>query len=110
MCVPQLRCSRSIFRRGDSPIRPPLRILIADDHAVVRFGLKTILNSQEGWEVCGEAKTGAEAMALTVQLEPDVVILDMNMPEMSGLDALKSIRERLPKTRALILTLHHSGS
>jgi DNA-binding NarL/FixJ family response regulator len=85
-----------------------LRILIADDHTVVRFGLKTILNSQEGWEVIGEAKSGAEALALTIQLEPDVVILDINMPGMNGLDALKAIRERLPATRAVVLTLHAS--
>jgi len=75
----------------------------------VRFGLRTILSSQEGWEVCGEAKSGAEALALTVQLHPDVVILDINMPGMSGLDALKAIRERLPATRAVVLTLHYSA-
>ena len=91
------------------PIRPPLRILIADDHAVVRFGLKTILSNQEGWQVVGEAKSGAEALALALQLQPDVVLLDINMPGMSGLDALKAIRERLPATRAVVLTLHYSA-
>ncbi len=85
-----------------------MRILIADDHAVVRFGLKAILSNQEGWQVCGEAKSGAEALALAIQLQPDVVILDINMPGMSGLDALKAIRERLPSTRAVVLTLHYS--
>jgi two-component system, NarL family, response regulator NreC len=94
--------------RGDIPIRPSLRILIADDHAVVRFGLRTILSNEEGWQVCGEAKSGAEALALALQLAPDVVILDINMPGMSGLDALKAIREQLPATRALVLTLHFS--
>jgi DNA-binding NarL/FixJ family response regulator len=94
--------------RGDIPIRPSLRILIADDHAVVRFGLRTILSNEEGWQVCGEAKSGAEALALAPQLAPDVVILDINMPGMSGLDALKAIREQLPATRALVLTLHFS--
>lgn len=97
-----------ILSRGDIPIRPPLRILIADDHAVVRFGLQTILSSQEGWEVVGEAKSGAEALALAFQLRPDVVVLDINMPGMSGLDALKAIRDRLPTTRAVVLTLHYS--
>jgi two-component system, NarL family, response regulator NreC len=86
-----------------------LRILIADDHTVVRFGLKTILSNHEGWQVIGEAKSGAEALALTVQLQPDIVILDINMPGMSGLDALKAIRERMPATRAVVLTLHHSA-
>jgi DNA-binding NarL/FixJ family response regulator len=90
------------------PIRPPLRILIADDHAVVRFGLKTILSNQEGWQVVGEAKSGAEAFALAIQLQPDVVILDINMPGMNGLDALKAIRERMPSTRAVVLTLDYS--
>jgi DNA-binding NarL/FixJ family response regulator len=85
-----------------------LRILIADDHAVVRFGLKTILNGQEGWQVVGEAASGAEALALALQLQPDVAVLDINMPGMSGLDALKAIKERLPATRVVILTLHYS--
>jgi DNA-binding NarL/FixJ family response regulator len=107
-CEAAQRHSLSILSRGDIPIRPPLRILIADDHAVVRFGLKTILSNQEGWQVIGEAKSGAEALALALQLQPDVVLLDINMPGMSGLDALKAIRERLPATRAVILTLDYS--
>jgi DNA-binding NarL/FixJ family response regulator len=82
--------------------------LIADDHAVVRFGLKTILSNQEGWQVIGEATSGTEALALAVQLQPDVVTLDINMPGMSGLDALKAIRERVPSVRAVVLTLHYS--
>jgi DNA-binding NarL/FixJ family response regulator len=90
-------------------IRSPLRILIADDHAVVRFGLRTILGAQEGWQISGEAKSGAEALVLAIQLRPDVVILDINMPGMSGLDALKAIRERLPATRVVVLTLHYSA-
>jgi DNA-binding NarL/FixJ family response regulator len=108
ICEHVLRRSFSRLSCGDTPIRPPLRILIADDHAVVRFGLKTILNSQEGWQVCGEAKSGAEALALALQLKPDIVVLDINMPGMNGLDALKAIRERLPATRAVVLTLHCS--
>ncbi|HXM13677.1 MAG TPA: response regulator transcription factor [Candidatus Eremiobacteraceae bacterium] len=107
-CEVVQRHSLSILSRGDIPIRPSLRILIADDHAVVRFGLKTILSNQEGWQVCGEAKSGAEALALALQLQPDVVLLDINMPGMNGLDALKAIRERLPATRAVVLTLDYS--
>ena len=57
----------------------------------------------------GEAKSGAEALALAIQLEPDIVILDINMPGMSGLDALKAIRERAPATRAVVLSLHNSA-
>ena len=85
-----------------------MRILIADDHAVVRFGLKTILNGEEGWQVVGEATSGAEALALAIQLQPDVAVLDINMPGISGLEALKAIQERLPATRVVILTLHYS--
>lgn len=85
-----------------------MRIVIADDHAVVRFGLRTILSSQEGWQVVGEATSGAEALALALQLQPDIAVLDINMPGMSGLDALKAIKERLPATRVVILTLHYS--
>lgn len=103
-----LRCPLPTLNRGDIPIRPPLRILIADDHAVVRFGLKTILSSQEGWQVVGDAKSGAEALSLAIRLRPDIVILDINMPGMNGLDALKAIREQLPSMRAVVLTLHHS--
>jgi two-component system response regulator NreC len=103
-----LRCSLSTLNCGRLPIRPPLRILIADDHAVVRFGLKTILSNEEGWQVVGAAKSGAEALELAIQLRPDIVILDINMPGMNGLDALKAIRERVPATRAVILTLDYS--
>ena len=108
-CEVTQRHSLSVLSCGDIHIRPPLRILIADDHAVVRFGLKTILSNQEGWQVVGEAKSGAEALALALQLQPDVVLLDINMPGMNGLDALKAIRERLPATRAVTLTLDYSA-
>ncbi len=108
ICEGAARHSLTKLSRGDIPIRPPLRILIADDHAVVRFGLKTILSGQEGWQVVGEATSGAEALALALQLQPDVAVLDINMPGMSGLDALKAIKERLPATRVVILTLHYS--
>jgi DNA-binding NarL/FixJ family response regulator len=85
-----------------------VRILIVDDHAVVRQGLKTILNAQEGWTVCAEAKSGEEALALANQLRPDIVVMDLSMPGMSGLDALRAIRSRLPNAGIVILTLHFS--
>jgi DNA-binding NarL/FixJ family response regulator len=86
----------------------PVRILIVDDHAVVRQGLKTILNAQEGWTVCAEAKSGEEALALANQLRPEIVVMDLSMPGMSGLDALRAIRSRLPNAGIVILTLHFS--
>jgi DNA-binding NarL/FixJ family response regulator len=85
-----------------------VRILVVDDHAVVRQGLKTILNAQDGWTVCAEAKSGEEALALANQLRPDIVVMDLSMPGMSGLDALRAIRSRLPNAGIVILTLHFS--
>jgi DNA-binding NarL/FixJ family response regulator len=86
----------------------PIRILVADDHAVVRQGLKAILNGQAGWNVCAEAKSGEEALALANQLRPDVVVMDLSMPGMSGLDALRAIKSRWPDIGVVILTLHFS--
>jgi DNA-binding NarL/FixJ family response regulator len=85
-----------------------IRILIADDHAVVRHGMKTILSVHSGWTVCGEAKSGAEALALANQLRPDVVIMDLNMPGMNGIEALRAIKSRWPKVEIVVLTVHSS--
>src|SRR5271157_273437 len=84
------------------------RILLADDHAVVLKGLRALLGSQLGWQVCGEAKNGREAIEKVGQLKPDVVIMDLNMPELNGLEATRHIRKELPQTEVLILTLHES--
>jgi len=104
----QMARSSASSRGGDTSIYNPIRILIADDHTVVRYGLKTILEAHEGWEVCGQAKSGAEALALALQLRPHIAILDLNMPGMSGIDALRAIREQLPETQVVVLTLHFS--
>ena len=85
----------------------PVRILIADDHEVVRHGVRTILERQAGWVVCGEASTGREAVAKAVDLQPDVVVLDLSMPELNGLEATRQIRRLLP-AKILILTVHES--
>ncbi|HKS67065.1 MAG TPA: response regulator transcription factor [Candidatus Acidoferrales bacterium] len=84
------------------------RVLIVDDHAVVRRGLRTLLASQPGLEVCGEAATGAEALNLVRKNKPELVILDLTMPDMNGLDATRAIREESPNTTVLILTMHFS--
>lgn len=83
-------------------------ILIADDHDVVREGLKMLLAARAGFRVCGEAATGREAVALALELEPRVVVLDFSMPELNGLEATRQIRKALPDTEVLILTMHDS--
>jgi len=81
-----------------------IRVAIADDHAVVRQGLRTFLELQEGMEVVGEAADGEEAVALVERTAPDVVLLDLVMPRVDGLEAIRRIRERAPATRILVLT------
>lgn len=85
------------------------RILVADDHAVVRRGLRGLLEAQLGWRVCGEACNGLEAIEKAKQLKPDVVILDISMPELNGLDAASLILAAVPQTQILILTMHSSN-
>ena len=85
-----------------------LRILIADDHDLMRRGVKALLQSRAGWEVCGEAHTGREAVAKAEELKPDVVILDISMPDLNGVDAAKRIRKASPDTEVLILSVHYS--
>ena len=85
----------------------PVRILIADDHDVVRQGVRAVLEGQAGWVVCGEASTGREAVARAIELQPDVVVLDISMPELNGLEATRRIR-RAVSARILILTVHES--
>jgi DNA-binding NarL/FixJ family response regulator len=85
-----------------------LRILIADDHDLLRRGVKELLQSHAGWEVCGEAHTGREAVAQAEQLKPDIAILDISMPDLNGVDAAKKIRKASPGTEVLILSVHYS--
>jgi len=83
-----------------------LRILLGDDHTVVRQGLRKILEAQEGWEVVGEASDGREAARLALALEPDVAVLDIAMPLLSGIEATRQILRRLPNVGVLILSMH----
>jgi DNA-binding NarL/FixJ family response regulator len=82
------------------------RILLADDHTILRAGLAMLIESQPDLVVVGEAADGAEAVAKARAIKPDVVILDLTMPRMSGLDALREIRRDCPATQILVLTMH----
>src|SRR6266513_3354707 len=84
----------------------PLRILLADDHDVMRQRTRLLIERQPGWEVCGLASTGREAVAQADELKPNVVIMDMTMPEMNGLDAAIEIKRRVPESESLMLTAH----
>jgi len=85
-----------------------VRILIVDDHEVVRKGVASIFSRQPGWEVCGEASTGREALAACAQLQPDVIVMDIAMPDMNGLEATRQILKQSPRTEILILSMHDS--
>jgi len=84
------------------------RILVADDHEVVRRGLCALLRGQTDWEVCGEAANGREAVDKALKLKPEVVILDIGMPSLNGLEATRQILKASPEIKVLILTLHDS--
>jgi DNA-binding NarL/FixJ family response regulator len=85
-----------------------LRILIADDHEVARKGIRSLLGDHAGWEVCGEARDGREAVEYASTMRPDIFLLDIGMPNLNGLDAARQILGMTPKARILILTVHDS--
>src|SRR5712692_5070823 len=82
-----------------------LRILVADDHEIVRRGLVFLIKSQPNWEVCAEAENGRQAVELASQLKPNIVVLDIGMPMLNGLEATRQILRDNPQTRVLILTI-----
>ncbi len=82
----------------------PIRVLVADDHAVVREGLRTFLELQEGIEVVAEAGDGAEAIELAERLRPNVILMDLVMPRLDGLDAMRVLQQGLPEARVIVLT------
>jgi DNA-binding NarL/FixJ family response regulator len=85
-----------------------LRILIADDHDLMRRGLRTLLETHPGWTICAEANTGRDAVAKAEELRPDIVIMDITMPELNGVEAARRILKSSPSTEILILSVHHS--
>lgn len=86
-----------------------IRILLADDHGVMRAGLKMFINAEAGMKVVGEASNGVEACAAAEQLKPDVLIMDLSMPDMDGIQATEAIRLNSPDTKILVLTVHEDA-
>jgi len=87
----------------------PIRVLLADDHALVRAGIRALLNAIEGVEVIAEAGNGREALQLIHDLQPDIVLLDVTMPGLSGLEVLEESKKQFPELRVIILTVHDAG-
>jgi DNA-binding NarL/FixJ family response regulator len=98
-------CVQPCFQVGN---QMSVRILIADDHPVVRRGLKSLIGERAGWEVIAEAVDGKEAVEIADRLSPDVVVLDVTMPRMHGLEACRLIRQSLPNCEVLMVTQHDS--
>jgi DNA-binding NarL/FixJ family response regulator len=85
------------------------RVLLVDDHQIVRRGIAAVVrDAGPEWEVCGEASTGREAVAATASLKPDIVVMDISMPDMNGLEATREILKENPKTEVLVLSMHES--
>ncbi len=85
-----------------------IKILLADDHTILRDGLKTLLTTESNYEIIGEADNGATALKLVEELNPDVLILDINMPQLNGLEVLKSIRQKKLPVRVLVLSMYEA--
>src|SRR6516225_8498763 len=92
----------------DEPVITPIQVLLVDDHDILRQGLKMLLSMQQGIRVVGEARTGQDAISLVKELMPDVVVMDISMPDLDGLEACQIIRKEQPATQVLMLTMHES--
>jgi two-component system response regulator NreC len=88
----------------------PLRILIVDDHGVLRAGLRALLNEETNYQVVGEAATSDDGLRAALDLKPDIVLLDLSLPGMGGIELTRRLREKLPATKVLILTVHEDAA
>lgn len=104
MPTPVLRKPASGPQAAGHPGHPSIRIVVADDHPVVRFGVKNMLTNEPGFEVVGEANDGDEAITQTLELEPDILLLDLAMPKLPGLEAMRAIMNRSPRVKIVLLT------
>ncbi|HEY2108332.1 MAG TPA: response regulator transcription factor [Candidatus Acidoferrales bacterium] len=86
-----------------------MRILIADDHHLVRRGVGNLLSKEAGWEICGEAADAAQALQKASELNPDLILLDISMPDGSGLDAARRIRQEIPHVKILMMSYHDAA-
>jgi DNA-binding NarL/FixJ family response regulator len=82
------------------------RVLVVDDHAFIRRGVQSILHAFPEWELCGEADNGADAVRLSEALKPEVIIMDISMPGLNGIEATRAIHKNHPETKVILLTLH----
>jgi DNA-binding NarL/FixJ family response regulator len=87
-------------------MKEPLRLFVVDDHAIVRAGVRMLLAAQDGFEVVGEADSGEEAVARVPELAPDVVLVDLSLPGMNGIETARALKQRLPRTRFVALSMH----
>ena len=85
------------------------RVLVVDDHAFIRRGVQTILNPFPEWELCGEADNGNDAVRMAGELRPEVIIMDVSMPGLNGIEATRAIRKTQPDVKVVLLTLHESA-
>src|SRR5271165_641090 len=85
-----------------------IRILLADDHTILRAGLKMMLNAQPDMEVVGEAQDGRQALQEAQRLHPDIILMDITMPDMNGIEATRQIKKLIPEVKVLILTMHEN--